>query len=97
MQAQLETCQRSALPTTAGFIYLAVVLDAFRRRIGGWSLAGHLRTELPDGRRFRNKFDARSAIFEFIEGWYNPPRRHSANNRSFTNEKQQTQPIYASA
>jgi putative transposase len=30
----------------AGFLYLAVVLDAFSRRIVGWAMATHLRTEL---------------------------------------------------
>lgn len=34
------------VPTHAGFLYLAVVLDAFSRRIVGRSMAGHLRTEL---------------------------------------------------
>jgi putative transposase len=33
------------VPTWAGFLYLAVVLDAFSRRVVGWSMAGHLRTE----------------------------------------------------
>jgi putative transposase len=30
----------------AGFLYLAVVLDAFSRRIVGWEMEAHLRTEL---------------------------------------------------
>jgi transposase InsO family protein len=30
----------------AGFLYLAVVVDALRRRAVGWSMANHLRTEL---------------------------------------------------
>lgn len=34
------------IPTRAGFLYLAVVLDAFCRRIVGWAMATHLRTEL---------------------------------------------------
>jgi putative transposase len=34
------------VPTWAGFLYLAVVLDAFSRRIVGWAMADHLRTEL---------------------------------------------------
>ena len=34
------------IPTWAGFLYLAVVLDAFSRRIVGWAMATHLRTEL---------------------------------------------------
>jgi putative transposase len=132
------------IPTWAGFLYLAVVLDAFSRRIVGWSMAESLKTELvlealnmaigqrrPRGvvhhsdqgtqytsiefglrckeakvrpsmgtrgdaydnamcesffatlecellarRRFATKAEARMAIFEFIEGWYNPTRRH---------------------
>lgn len=34
------------VPTTNGFMYLAVVLDAWSRKIVGWSMANHLRTEL---------------------------------------------------
>ena len=34
------------VPTWAGFLYLAVVLDAFSRRVVGWSMANHLRTEI---------------------------------------------------
>jgi putative transposase len=34
------------IPTAAGFLYLAVVLDTWSRRIVGWSMANHLRTEL---------------------------------------------------
>ncbi len=34
------------LPTQAGFLYLATVLDAWSRRVVGWSMAPHLRTEL---------------------------------------------------
>ena len=34
------------LPTAAGFLYLATVLDAWSRRVVGWSMAPHLRTEL---------------------------------------------------
>ena len=134
------------IPTWAGFLYLAVVLDVFSRRVIGWSMANHLRTrlvldaldmalwqrrpdsvihhsdqgsqytsiafgkrcrdagvrpstgsvgdcydnamcesffatlecELIDRRRFRSHAEARIAVFEFIEGWYNPRRRHSA-------------------
>jgi len=32
--------------TWTGFLYLAVVMDAFSRRIIGWSMANHLRTDL---------------------------------------------------
>jgi hypothetical protein len=34
------------VPTWAGFLYLAVVLDAWSRRVIGWAMASHLRTEL---------------------------------------------------
>ena len=134
------------VPTWAGFLYLAVVLDVFSRRVVGWSMANHLRTELVlnalnmalaqrrpgqvihhsdqgtqytslafgkrcremgvipstgsvgdcfdnamaesffatleceliDRRSFRTQAEARMAIFEFLEGWYNTRRRHSA-------------------
>lgn len=134
------------VPTAVGFLYLSVVLDAFSRRIIGWAMANHLRTELvlaalemalaqrrPDGvihhsdqgcqytsiafgqrcreagvrpsmgsvgdcfdnamcesffatlecelldrEHFATRAEARQAIFSFIEGWYNPHRRHSA-------------------
>jgi putative transposase len=134
------------VPTWAGFLYLAIVLDAFSRRVVGWAMATSLRTEVvlealnmalwrrrPEGvihhsdqgcqytsvafgKRcreagvrpsmgsvgdcydnamcesffatleceliergvFRTHAEARLAIFEFIEGWYNPHRRHSS-------------------
>ena len=34
------------IPTWAGFLYLAVVLDAYSRRIVGWSMATTLATQL---------------------------------------------------
>lgn len=37
-----------------------------------------LECELLDRRRFRNPVEARMAVFEFLEGWYNLHRRHSA-------------------
>ena len=143
---QLWVADITYCPTWAGFLYLAVVIDAFGRRVVGWAMANHLRTELvldalnmalwqrrPDnvihhsdqgcqytsiafGKRcrlagvrpsmgsvgdcydnalaesffatlecelidrstFRTHAEARMAIFEFIEGWYNPRRRHSS-------------------
>ena len=115
------------IPTWAGFLYLAVVLDAFSRKIVGWAMENHLRTklvldqgsqyasiefghrcreagvrpsmgsvgdaydnamcesffatlecELLDRRRFKTQAEARIAVFEFIEGFYNPRRRHSS-------------------
>ena len=37
-----------------------------------------LECELLDRRKFRSHSEAKMAIFTFIEGWYNPSRRHSA-------------------
>ncbi len=34
------------IPTWSGFLYLAVVLDVWSRRIVGWAMETHLRTEL---------------------------------------------------
>ena len=143
---QLWVADITYVPTWAGFLYLAVVLDAFSRRIVGWAMAAHLKTELVlaalemarvqrrptnvihhsdhgsqytslafgtrcatlgvrpsrgtvgdcydnamcesffatlecellDRRTFRSHAEARTTIFQFIEGWYNPHRRHSA-------------------
>ena len=141
-----ESSHRAAPDRVVGFLYLAIVLDVFSRRVVGWSMAHHLRTELVlgalnmagaqrrpervvhhsdrgaqytslafgkrcremgvipstgsagdcfdnamaesffatleceliDRRSFRTQAEARTAIFEFIEGWYNTRRRHSA-------------------
>ena len=43
---QLWVADITYVPTVAGFLYLAVVLDAWSRKIVGWSMANHLRTEL---------------------------------------------------
>jgi putative transposase len=37
-----------------------------------------LERELLSRRRFRSQPEAKMAVFEWIEGWYNPHRRHSA-------------------
>ena len=134
------------VPTWSGFLYLAVVLDVWSRKIVGWSMTTHLRTslvtsalnmaiaqrspsdvihhsdqgcqytsfefgkrcreagvrpsmgsvgdcydnamcesffatlecELIDRSKFRTHDEARTAIIDFIEGFYNTRRRHSA-------------------
>ena len=134
------------IPTRAGFMYLAVVIDADSRRVVGWAMVAHLRTELVvaalqmaieqrhpagvihhsdhgaqytatafgkrcreagirpsmgsvgdcynnamcesffatlecellDRHTFNDRGKAQMAVFEFIEGWYNPHRRHSS-------------------
>jgi transposase InsO family protein len=35
------------IPTSSGWLYLAIVIDLCSRRIVGWSLADHLRADLP--------------------------------------------------
>ena len=37
-----------------------------------------LECELVDRSRWRTHAEARSAVFDYIEGFYNPRRRHSA-------------------
>ena len=134
------------VPTWNGFLYLAVVLDVWSRKIVGWAMATHLRTslvtsaldmaiaqrspsnvihhsdqgcqytsiefgkrcreagvhpsmgsvgdcfdnamcesffatlecELIDRFKFRTHDEARTAIIDFIEGFYNTRRRHSS-------------------
>ncbi len=43
---QLWVADITSVPTWAGFLYLAVVLDVYSRRIVGWAMATHVRTEL---------------------------------------------------
>ena len=134
------------VPTWNGFMFLAIVLDVFSRKVVGWAMANHLRTELvlaalnmaiaqrrPQGvihhsdkgaqytslafgkrcreaavvtstgsagdcydnamaesffatlecelidrRSFQTRTQARMAIFEYLESWYNTRRLHSA-------------------
>lgn len=144
---QLWVADITAIPTEEDFLYLAVILDVFSRRVVGWSMADHLRAELVvgalemavwnrrpgvgvihhsdhggqytsllfgqhcqavgircsmgsvgdcydnamaesffatlecellAGRTFRTHAEARTALFEYIEVFYNRQRRHSA-------------------
>lgn len=143
---QLWVADMTYVPMWAGFVYLAVVMDVFSRRIVGWSMGERMTAQLvlaalnmalaqrkPQGvihhsdqgsqytslafgqrctemgvrpsmgsvgdaydnamaesffatlecelierRSFRTKAEAKAAVFSYIEGWYNPRRRHSA-------------------
>ena len=143
---QLWVADMTYVPTWAGFIYLAIVLDVWSRRIVGWAIGEQmtaelvlaalnmalqqrrptgvihhsdqgsqytsvafgerckkmgvrpsmgtmgdaydnamaesffatLECELIDRRKWETKTEARLALFTYIEGWYNPRRRHSA-------------------
>ncbi|WP_419163743.1 IS3 family transposase [Candidatus Palauibacter sp.] len=43
---QLWVADITYVPTWAGWLYLAVVLDVWSRRVVGWAMATHMRTEL---------------------------------------------------
>jgi putative transposase len=43
---QLWVADITYIPTWSGFLYLAVVLDVWSRRIMGWAMETHLRTDL---------------------------------------------------
>lgn len=43
---QLWAADITYVPTWVGFLYLAIVLDVFSRRIVGWAMATHLQTAL---------------------------------------------------
>jgi putative transposase len=44
---ELWVADLTYVPTYIGFVYAAFVIDVYSRRIVGWALATHLRTELP--------------------------------------------------
>lgn len=43
---QLRVADITYISTRAGFLFLAIVLDVRSRRMAGWAMATHLRTEL---------------------------------------------------
>jgi len=43
---RLWTADITHLPTDEGFLYLAFILDVYSRKVVGWSMASHLRSEL---------------------------------------------------
>jgi putative transposase len=51
--------------------------DAYDKALAE-SFFATLECELIDRRSFRNRTEARLAVFDFIEGFYNPRRRHSS-------------------
>ena len=55
------------------------------------SFFASLECELLDRRSFKSKAEARVALFSYIEGWYNPRRRHSALDYVSPIEFEQTQ------
>ena len=43
---ELYVADITYIPTWSGFLYLAIVLDVFSRRVVGWAMATHLKTDL---------------------------------------------------
>lgn len=53
-----------------------------------------LECELIDRSGVRTRAEARTAVFEFVEGWYKPRRRHSAiGNHSLLNYERRSQSL----
>jgi transposase InsO family protein len=44
---QLWVCDMTYIRTWVGFAYLALVIDVYSRRLVGWALTTHMRTDLP--------------------------------------------------
>jgi transposase InsO family protein len=57
------------------------------------SFFASIKVELKPERAWRNHIEARCAIFEYIETWYNPRRRHSFNGYLSPNEFEELQSV----
>ena len=70
-------------PTVEGKVYLAVVIDAWSRRVIGWSIADHLHTERVvdalDMACWRRKPDPNSGLVHHADHGPNTPPGHSAS------------------
>jgi len=67
-----ERCKKMGVRPSMG-----TVGDAYDNAMAE-SFFASLECELIDRRSFKSKTEARLALFSWIEGWYNPRRRHSA-------------------
>lgn len=67
-----KKCQQAGIAQSMGRVG-----DAYDNAIAE-SFFATLETELIHQHRFKNHTQARTAIFDYIEGFYNPHRRHSA-------------------
>lgn len=69
---QVWTADITYMPTTGGWLYLAVVMDLYTRKILGWKLANHMRSELVlqafDQALHSTKISTKSAIFHSDRG-----------------------------
>ena len=69
-----ERCQQAGVRPSMGSVG-----DCFDNALCE-SFFATLECELIDRQSFRTRVDARREVFEFIEGWYNTHRRHSARD-----------------
>lgn len=65
-------CERTGVSLSMGSVG-----DAYDNAMAE-SFFATIKTEMIHRQRFATVAQARAAIFEYIEGWYNPHRRHSA-------------------
>lgn len=70
-QKILSTCDVSSSMSGAGSCYDNAVAESFFKS---------LKTELKVNKIYKSKEEARNAIFEYIESFYNPVRKHSTLN-----------------
>jgi transposase InsO family protein len=69
-----------------GFLAQYKIVASMSRKGNCWdnavaeSFFASLKVEVKPDRAWRSRADARTAIFDYIETWYNPKRRHSSNN-----------------
>jgi hypothetical protein len=75
-----QRCRVAGVRPSMGSIGDCGVYPERRRRDNALceSFFATLECELLDRNTFRTLTEARLAVFEFIEGWYNPNRRHTA-------------------
>jgi transposase InsO family protein len=67
-----KRCQEAGVMPSMGSVG-----DAYDNAMAD-SFFATLERELLNRRRFRSQAEAKMAVFEWIEGWYNPRRRHSS-------------------
>ena len=69
------------VPTWAGFLYLAVVLDAFSRRVIGWAMGTRQRTQLKRPAENLNRWDSHGADFVIHPVWEDGSCQHHCRKR----------------
>ena len=73
--------------------FLGSPLSSALGQVGLARTGGHLECELLDRRRFQTQAQARLVIFEYLEGWYKPHRRHSALGYESPINYERSQPL----